>query len=335
MRQRRSGRAWRVPSPEHGGSARTRSNGPSSRGSAASPTWTSTIVAPMRAAVVRSCSARSGCCSTLTISALVLHERGEVRALAAGRRAEVEHALAGLRVEERRDALRRARHRHVVALVPERVAVGVERPVRRAPRRAPRARRRAAPIAAASSSGVVFRRLARSASSDGSFRRRMSCEACSAPYASRQSSASQSGYDSRTASGAAASSSSPSRVARRRTALTRPLPRLRLTSSTDSATAACGGTPSRKSSWKSPSRSAARTGASSLPLREPVDDVVERAAALDGAERQLARERPLARVEALGLGVQRLVGEGLLLEDAADDAEGRAAGRRCRHVCRG
>ena len=68
---------------------------------------------------------------------------------------------------------------------------------------------------------------------------------------------------------------------------------------------------------------------------ERVDDVVERAPALDGAVRELARERALARVEAVGLGVQRLVGEGLLLEDAADDAERGAAGGGCRHRCRG
>jgi hypothetical protein len=62
--------------------------------------------------------------------------------------------------------------------------------------------------------------------------------------------------------------------------------------------------------------------------------VIERPAPLDGAERELARERALAGVQAVGLRMERLVGEGVLLEDAAYDAEGSATGGGRRHPCR-
>ena len=84
--------------------------------------------------------------------------------LAAGRGAQVEHALAGLRVER---AARRACEERDCGMkwpaVPERVAVGVERAVEHDARRA-LGRRPSPPSAAASASGDVFRRLARSAS---------------------------------------------------------------------------------------------------------------------------------------------------------------------------
>jgi hypothetical protein len=69
-------------------------------------------------------------------------------------------------------------------------------------------------------------------------------------------------------------------------------------------------------------------------LRQRVGDVVERAGALDGAVRELAGEGALAGVEAGGLGMQRLVGVGLLLEDPAHDAEGGSAGGRRGHLPR-
>ena len=62
--------------------------------------------------------------------------------------------------------------------------------------------------------------------------------------------------------------------------------------------------------------------------RELLDEVVERQPPLDGPERELHRQRPLARIEVLRLAVQRAVGVRALLEDAPDDGEGDAARRR-------
>ena len=167
--------------------------------------------------------------------------------------------------EHRRDALRGARLRHVHALLPQRVAVGVERarrprrrpatpappPLRRPPRRPPRASSAAgwpaAPARAARWPGAI------------------SALAVAGPNASRHSVASQPGIEWRTASSSIASRiARPSRVARRSTALTRPEPRERLASSTVSSTAAWSGIPSRKRICTSPTCSAARTGGSSL-----------------------------------------------------------------------
>ena len=129
-------------------------------------------------------------------------------------------------------------------------------------------------------------------------------------------------------------SGAPRATARRRTALTRPAPRgaSRLASSTDSPTAACAGTRSRKVSWKTPRRSAASTGASSFADDRRVrrlDHVVERGHALDGAVAELGGQREIARVQpqALGFAVQRAVGPRLLLEHAAHDGV-RARARR-------
>ncbi len=51
--------------------------------------------------------------------------------------------------------------------------------------------------------------------------------------------------------------------------------------------------------------------------RETLDHVVERAAPLDGAEREAHRKRAVARVERARLGLQSAVGVGALLEHAA------------------
>ena len=89
--------------------------------------------------------------------------------------------------------------------------------------------------------------------------------------------------------------------------------------------------PSRNTSWKAPRRSAARSGGVELLDRAPGEDgdhVVERRRALDGAVGELGRERAVAGVEARAarLGVQRPVGPGVLLEDAAQDRVGDGSG---------
>ena len=71
--------------------------------------------------------------------------------------------------------------------------------------------------------------------------------------------------------------------------------------------------------------------------RELLDHVVEAQAPLHGAERELHRERPLARVEAAHLAVQRAIGVRAVLEDAPHDGEGgaprgRDRGRRGHHA---
>ena len=57
--------------------------------------------------------------------------------------------------------------------------------------------------------------------------------------------------------------------------------------------------------------------------RERLDHVVEAELALHRAVRELHRERPLARVEAPRLAVQRPVGVGALLEDPPHDRDRR------------
>ena len=114
IRQRRSGRACSVPRPEHGGSASTRSNGPSARGAGRVADLDARRSSrPSARTSRRSCSARSASLLDRDDLALVAHQRGEVRRLAAGRGAEVEHALARLRRRARgATRLRRARLRH-------------------------------------------------------------------------------------------------------------------------------------------------------------------------------------------------------------------------------
>ena len=61
--------------------------------------------------------------------------------------------------------------------------------------------------------------------------------------------------------------------------------------------------------------------------RERGDVVVDRAEALDRAERELARERAVPSHEVACLGVQRTVGVGPLLRHAPKDGEGGDTGR--------
>ena len=114
-RQRRSGcELQRARGPSTAGRRRTRSNAPSTRRRrVASPTTTSTIVG---AHALRRCARSALGAARVALDgddlALVAHQRGEVRRLAAGRGAQVEHALAGLRVDARARRARGARLRH-------------------------------------------------------------------------------------------------------------------------------------------------------------------------------------------------------------------------------
>ncbi len=66
------------------------------------------------------------------------------------------------------------------------------------------------------------------------------------------------------------------------------------------------------------------------PFRVLGDDPVQRALALDDAEHEPLGERPLARLEVLGLRAQRAIGVGTLFEDAAHHPQGGRAGWRDR-----
>ncbi len=61
------------------------------------------------------------------------------------------------------------------------------------------------------------------------------------------------------------------------------------------------------------------------PSGEPLDEVVERALSLDGAVGQAHRQRAIARIELAGLGKERLVGVGAVLEHASQHRVGAAA----------
>ena len=88
-RQRRSGRAFRTPSPEHGASTSARSKSTSSSGSARpSATTTRTFFAPTRRTASSSSRARASFTSTATTSP------SKHRRLAAGRGADVEGSLS-------------------------------------------------------------------------------------------------------------------------------------------------------------------------------------------------------------------------------------------------
>ena len=103
IRQRRSGRACSVPSPEHGGSTSTRSyTAPSGLASCGVRHLDAHVAGtqPLRGAHERA-GARAVALDRHA-PPLAPHQRGEVRALAARRRAQVEHALARLRVASTR-----------------------------------------------------------------------------------------------------------------------------------------------------------------------------------------------------------------------------------------
>ena len=104
---------WRACRGPSRAGRRARGRRPPARArAAASAARTSTQLAPIRCAVRASAAARPRWRSTATSAPAVLHQRGEVGRLAAGRGAQVEHALARARVEQPRDGHRRARLRH-------------------------------------------------------------------------------------------------------------------------------------------------------------------------------------------------------------------------------
>ena len=263
--------------------------------------------------------------------ALAAHERREVRRLAAGRGAEVEHALAGLRVERAGDEHRGARLRRVRALRATAGGRGRRTGRRRRGPRAARRRRAWRPgSAAASSSRVVTSVLALSAVSAGSLPRRSSARASSAPYVCHHSWTSHSrvGVRDRRA-GRAVVGRQPRQLARRppqdgvdelvpaAVALLCELDAL----PHDGVRAAA--VEERELVEPEPQRGCRRGVELVDRPGELLDHVVEAELALHGAEGELHRERPLARLEILRLSVERAVGVGALLEHPAHDCEGR------------
>ena len=126
LRQRASGREASVPRSEHGGSTSTRSKGSAAAKAVASPVRTSAAAAhALHGAAQGVGAARMALHGDER--AAVLHQRGEMRRLAAGRGAQVEHALARPRRERAGDRHRGPRLRHEQALGPQRRVEGVER----------------------------------------------------------------------------------------------------------------------------------------------------------------------------------------------------------------
>ena len=108
-RQRMSGSRRIVPRPEQGASTRTRSNA-AANGSAPSAGHVHDVRCARRRSsrtVSRSSAIRRGRTSHATIDARVVHVRRHRGRLAAGRGAEIEHALAGPRADDQRHQLRR------------------------------------------------------------------------------------------------------------------------------------------------------------------------------------------------------------------------------------
>ena len=279
----------------------------------------------------------------------VLHQRGEVRGLAARGGAQVEHALAGPRARGSATTAIAARD------------CGMNRPCshsgepnasngrlehealgqavgRAATRRAARA---------ASSAAVVRSALARSAGSAARLPAAISARAALGRRA-RRTTARRSTRDRSAAapprpacaSGSASTSARPSRAARRSTALTSPAPRgaVGLGQLDRLADRRVRGRRGRgRRAGTTPSRSAASTAGRALDRRaRPASR--SRGRAWRGAARRRRRAGWRARGRArrgraAGLAVQRPVGPGALLEDAAQDREGdRARGRRRRAV---
>ena len=98
-----------VPSPLHGGSSSTRSKSAGVSNASASPSSTRTLERAHPLRRPRAAPGPAGMALDGDDLALVAHQRGDVGGLAARRRAQVEDALARLRLERRRDEHRRAR----------------------------------------------------------------------------------------------------------------------------------------------------------------------------------------------------------------------------------
>ena len=298
----------------------------------------------MRAAVAAAPPRGPAWRSTATTSPSPPIERGEVRRLAAGRGTEVEHALAGLRVERAGDGHRGARLRHEQR-PPAHSASRGRRTARRATR--PSGSRSAGCVATGRRSGELLRAscasvFARSAVSAGSLPAAISARASSGPSGVDHSSAIQSGMrvaqrglGGRGVRQRRRPARAPRAAARRSTALTSPRRAAvaRLTSSTDSPTAAWAGTRRGRRAGRRPRRSAREHGRLELADRPAAraPRSCGRASSAAGPCRTPAASRAPARaVAAAGsrLGMQRAVGVGPLLEDAQD--HGLRAGARGR-----
>ena len=263
--------------------------------------------------------------------------------LAARRRARVEHPHARLGAEQRRDALRRAAHGHGVTRVERGGGGDVDRPVEHDRRRHDRVvgGTRRLRLAVRPRRGRGRRARTRSAASAGSLPVSIRARATSAPYESNQSSAIQSGYERRSAasaavsSGSAASRSAPLRATRRRIAFTSPAAPGRRASRTRSTEVGDGRMRRHAIGVEQLVRTEAQRVAhgrleiGGLTAAERDEDVVERAAALDGAEGEPRGERAVARIEleAARLRGQRAVCPRAALLDAAEHAQRCEPGR--------
>ena len=270
-------------------------------------------------------------------AAFVADERRHVRRLAAGSGAQVEDALAGLRVEGSGHRHRGARLRHEQALLPlrrgERVERGVDDEALGQVVCRPGGDREVEVVGLS----VLIRTAASAGSLPAAIRARASsgAEGVEPELGDPERVRVLEGCFAGVPSGSEATIAGASRAARRRTALTRPAPprEVCLASSTDSRTAAWAGTRSRNASWSTPSLSGAdrRLEALDRPAGELRDHVVECGAALDHAVRKPRCKGAISRVEPVAprLAVERPVGVGAVLEYAADDRGARARGARC------
>ena len=182
--------------------------------------------------------------------------------------------------------------------------------------------------------------LARRLASAGSLSAAISARAASGPSASHHSSAIHSGCEWRSAaacgvsSGSASTIARASRAARRSTALTRPAPPREL------GLGELDGLPDRRVGGHAVEvgeleRAEPQRGhhggfeAVERAVRERLDDVVERGAALDGAVRQPGREPEVASVELepLGLAAEGAIGPRGVLENPPQDGVSGDGGR--------
>ena len=297
-------------------------------------------VAPIRCAVRASAAARPRWRSTATTAPRSSISAARWVVLPPGRGAEVEHALARLRVEQPRDHHRRARLRHEQR--PR--ATRARRGRRRAPRaRAPPAGRGAGWLATGSRRRARRRSvrsvLARSAGSAGSLSAAISARAPSGPSVSHHSSAIHSGCEWRSAAACGVSSGSASTAPRRlaggaaqdRVDEPGAAARVLLGELHRLAHRGVGRHAVEVGELEDPEPQrgrARRVEAVDVAPGERRDHVVERGAALDGAVGQAGGEAEVARVEAepLRLAAQRAIGPGVILEDPAQDRVGAPPG---------
>ena len=232
-RQRASGRRRSTPRPLHGASSSTRSNAPSRTGGRAPSATTGAIASrrPSRSAARSTVRTRPGCRSAATTMPVAAHALGRGRRLAARRRREVEHAVAGLRVEQRDDrpgspgpAASRARRDRGQRARGRRSAARAARRARARPRRTSTPAPRSSAATRRASARIGF---TRSVTGGGSSSSSSVAIASSAPNASTSSA--RSSRDARCARRStsrrrprATATAGPSRASARSTPLTKP-----------------------------------------------------------------------------------------------------------------